>query len=229
MRINKRLLIFTSVAFLALAATAYASSSNFFAQAQKYIDQKCNQKTITNQTALLCYLFNKSQEQDATIASLSATLSPIPGQIANIQATLTPIPGQIAAVNTTLSPIPSEINDLKKKIQDLQNNQPPQPTDFTFLSGVFPATGGTTSPIFDAQGYTKIAFTWNCPVGATPILLETSPDQILWGVQIILGNAQQCLDSSVTLNTARRYYKVVLGGSTNFTSITVNAFGHFFN
>jgi len=163
------------------------------------------------------------------VSNLEATVTPIPGQIANIQAMLTPIPEQIAAVNVTLSPIPSEINDLKKKIQDLQNNQPPQPTDFIFLSGIFPATGGTTSPIFDAQGYTKIAFTWNCPAGATPIYLETSPDKILWGVQATYGSPEHCFDSSVTLNTAGRYYQVVLGGSTNFTSITVNAFGHFFN
>ena len=229
MKISKRLFIVITLAFFMVAATAYASSANFLTQAQKFINQKCDQKTLTNQTALLCYLFNKSQEQDASIASLSATLSPIPGQITSVQETLTPIPGQIEAVNTTLSPIPSEINDLKKKVQDLQNNQPPQPADFIFLSGVFPATGGTTSPIFDAQGYTKIAFTWNCPAGATPIYLETSPDKILWGVQATYGSPEHCFDSSVTLNTAGRYYQVVLGGSTNFTSITVNAFGHFFN
>ena len=169
------------------------------------------------------------QSLTSRVSNLEATVTPMPGQIANIQASLTPIPGQITDINTTLSPIPSEINDLKNKIQDLQNNQQPQPTDFIFLSGVFPATGGTTSPIFDAQGYTKIAFTWNCPVGATPILLETSPDQVLWGVQATYGSPEHCFDSSVTLNTAGRYYKVVLGGSTNFTSITVNAFGHFFN
>ena len=87
MRINKGLLLLTSLAFVMLASTAYASSSNFLTQAQKYIKQNCSNKNLTNQTALLCYLFNKSQEQDASIASLSATLSPIPGQITNLQNT----------------------------------------------------------------------------------------------------------------------------------------------
>ena len=201
MKLRKKYFFIAGLSIFLFTGVAYASSQNFLTQAQKYINENCGKKLISNQTALLCYLFNKAQEQDTGISTINATISPIPG----------------------------EISDLKKKVQDLQNNQPPQPTDFVFLSGVFPATGGTTSPIFDAQGYTKIAFTWNCPVGATPILLETSPDQVLWGVQTIVGNAQQCLDSSVTLNTAGRYYKVVLGGSTNFTSITVNAFGHFFN
>jgi len=163
------------------------------------------------------------------LSPLQSSMQGLTNRVSNLESTVTPIPAQIADLQNQASSRTAMIHDLQTEVQSLKNTQPPQPTDFTFLSGVFPATGGTTSPIFDAQGYTKIAFTWNCPVGATPILLEASPDQVLWGVQAIYGNPDHCNDSSVTLNTAGRYYKVVLGGSTNFTSITVNAFGHFFN
>ncbi len=83
--------------FLAFSAgIAFASSSTFLTQAQKYINQNCNKKNLANQIALLCYLFNKSQEQDASITALNATVSPIPGQIASLQAST-------SALNNTIN------------------------------------------------------------------------------------------------------------------------------
>src|SRR6266566_2303819 len=103
MKIHKRLLIVTSLAFFLLAATAYASSSDFLTQAQKYINQNCSKKDITNETALLCYLFNKSQEQDTSIASLSATLSPIPSEINNLKNHQTQTDQTLASQGATIN------------------------------------------------------------------------------------------------------------------------------
>jgi len=65
---------------------AFASSSQYLTQAQKFINQNCSKKLVADQTALLCYLFNKSQEQDTKLATMNATLSPVPSQIASLQA-----------------------------------------------------------------------------------------------------------------------------------------------
>jgi len=72
--------------FFTSTGIAYASSSTFLTQAQKFISQNCNRKLLADPTALFCYLFYKSQEQDAAIANINATLSPIPSQIASLQA-----------------------------------------------------------------------------------------------------------------------------------------------
>ena len=69
-------LLLTTLVFLALAVPVFASSSTFLSQAQKYINANCSRKKIQDQTALFCYLFNKSQEQDAGIAAINTTLSP---------------------------------------------------------------------------------------------------------------------------------------------------------
>ena len=45
-----------------------ATSADFQTKAQKYIDNNCDKKKLTNQKSLLCYLFYKSQEQEATLA-----------------------------------------------------------------------------------------------------------------------------------------------------------------
>ncbi len=84
-------LLLTTLAFFALAVPVFASSSSFLSQAQKYINDKCSKKKIQDQTALLCYLFNKSQEQDTALTAINTTLSPIPTQIASLQASTSAI------------------------------------------------------------------------------------------------------------------------------------------
>src|SRR5258708_4349149 len=71
--------------FFFLAGVAFASSSQFLSQAQKYIDANCGNKKISDQVALFCYLFNKVQEHDTAIANINSTVSPIPSQISDLQ------------------------------------------------------------------------------------------------------------------------------------------------
>ena len=111
MKIHKRLLIITSLTFFLLATVAYASSSDFFPQAQKYINQNCSRKKLTDQTALLCYLFEKSQEQDKDIQSLktitasqSATINQLQQEISNLQ---TPTPTPTVTPTNTPTPTPT--------------------------------------------------------------------------------------------------------------------------
>lgn len=94
---------------------AFASSSTFFTQAQKFINQNCNKKFFADQTALLCYLFDKSQEQDTKLAAINATLSPIPSQIASLQAST-------SALNNTVNNLQSQPGKALK-VYDAQDHE----------------------------------------------------------------------------------------------------------
>ncbi len=87
MKLRKKYIIAAGLSIFLFSAVAYASSQDFLTQAQKYIDENCGKKLISNQTALLCYVFYKSQEQDQSINAINATLSPIPTQIQTLQNT----------------------------------------------------------------------------------------------------------------------------------------------
>src|SRR5260221_5534582 len=118
MKIHKRLLIVTSLAFFLLAAAAYASSADFLPQAQKYIKQNCSKKNLNDEKALLCYLFEKSQEQDTNLtnanndiqslktltASQGATISQLQQEISNLQ---NPTPTPTATPTNTPTPTPT--------------------------------------------------------------------------------------------------------------------------
>ena len=91
-----------------LAAAAYASSAGFLTQAQKYINQNCSKKKLPDQTALLCYLFEKSQEQDTNLTNAH---------------------NDIQSLKTLTASQSSTINQLQQEIMNLQNpTQTPTPT-----------------------------------------------------------------------------------------------------
>jgi hypothetical protein len=137
MKINNRLLILTSLAFFMLAAAAYASSAGFLTQAQKYINQNCSKKKLPDQTALLCYLFEKSQEQDTDLTnakndiqslktlttSQSATIRQLQQEISSLQ-NPTPTPTLTPTSTPTPTPTPdTNINTIKLTAQLTGTNE----------------------------------------------------------------------------------------------------------
>ncbi|SRR6266704_4914581 len=203
MKIDKRLFIVTSLAFFLLAVTAYAASSDFLSQAQKYINQNCSKNKLADDKALLCYLFNKSQEQDQSIAN----------------------------INTTLSPIPSQIADLQKRVSALETQIPtptPTPKTFTFFNGQV-STSGQTSPIFDTQGgYSKILVSYQCTVGGVAVNIQDSPDQNTWDTQegFDASVCQGGIEAQLVL--VNRYYRLVTSSTTD-PSVSLNATGYIFH
>ncbi len=65
-------IILVLLALLVFVPTVLASSSTFFTQAKKYIDRNCSKDDISNQVALLCYLFEKSNEADKSLTNLGS-------------------------------------------------------------------------------------------------------------------------------------------------------------
>jgi hypothetical protein len=89
---------------------AFASSSQYLTQAQKFINQNCNKKYLTDENALFCYLFNKSQEQDTKIATINATLSPIPSRVADLEKRVATLEAMLTSTPTTTpAPVPGTI------------------------------------------------------------------------------------------------------------------------
>ena len=73
MRTNKKLISFIlviSILFVVALPVYALTSSDFLAQAQQWADRRCSRARTSNETALLCYLFAKTSETDATIADL---------------------------------------------------------------------------------------------------------------------------------------------------------------
>jgi|GEM_PF-4931504 len=127
MKINKRLLTLTSLAFFLLAATAYAASADFLTQAQKYINQNCGKNKLVDEKALLCYLFYKSQEQETDLTNANK---------------------DIQSLKTLTASQSSTINQLQQEIMNLQN-PPPTPT-------VTPTNTPTPTPTPDNTNTIKL-------------------------------------------------------------------------
>lgn len=53
----------------------YAASSTFLPKAQKWIDNNCSKRFISNQDSLLCFIFEKSMELDQRINGTESRLS----------------------------------------------------------------------------------------------------------------------------------------------------------
>lgn len=73
MRTNKKFISFILAIFVLFVVVlpAYAlTSSDFLSQAQQWVDRHCSRARVSNETALLCYLFAKTSETDAAIADL---------------------------------------------------------------------------------------------------------------------------------------------------------------
>ncbi len=153
MKIHKRLFIVTSLAFFLLTVAVYAASSDFLPQAQKYINQNCSRKKLTDQTAILCYLFEKSQEQDTTLtnankdvqslktltASQSSTINQLQQEIANMQS---PTPTPTATPTNTPTPTPTpdtNTNTIKLTVQLTGTNE-------DIVHGEYSVTYNITNP-----------------------------------------------------------------------------------
>lgn len=53
------------------ATPIFAASSTFFTKAQRYYEQNCSRRNISNETSLQCYVFDKVNEVQASLNSLT--------------------------------------------------------------------------------------------------------------------------------------------------------------
>lgn len=201
------------------ALPALAASSSFLAKAQAYYDSSCNKKTITNETSLECYVFDKVNELGLSISSISIRVTEIENK--NLSQDQQIIDLQDKNVSQD-----AQISDLKNRVKSFEDNQPPAPSDFQFFNGPV-SVSGSNSGIFDAKDYTKITLTYQAQ---TALYLNVSADQSSWVTQYEIGEGTAKAGGSITLNTAGRYYQVSSGSTTlPQAQVTAYVLGNFSN
>jgi hypothetical protein len=188
---------------------------------------------------ILLLIFANSPARAASGNPIYATIQYVQNAISTalspLQSSLLGLSNRVTNLEATVTPIPSEISDLQKRVSVLETQAPlptPTPFDFVFFSNqLIPTHGSVDSQTFDAKGYSKVAFSYQCTQQGAQITLFVSPDQINAAPQFT-ANSDQCHQGgSVTLDTAGRYYTVEVGFDPNIINPppTVSAFGHFFN
>lgn len=134
---------------------------------------------------------------------------------------------EIEANNATQS---AKITELEQRIKALETQPPtptptPSPFEFVFFQGAV-STNGAVSQVADGQGFTRLLFSFQCTIGEAAISLQFSQDQTSWTNQISKDPAQCKNGEVIDLSPAARYYRVVMGSTTN-PSLSVNSIGHF--
>lgn len=136
---------------------------------------------------------------------------------------------KVSEIETNNATQSAKITELEQRIKALEDQPTPTPTpapfEFVFFQGAV-STDGAISSIVDGEGYTRLMFSFQCTVGEAAITLQHSADQVTW-VNHISRDPTQCKNGEVLdLTPAGRYYRVVIGSTTN-PSLSVNSIGHF--
>ncbi len=103
--------------FLIVAVPVFAilTSAPFLPGAQKFINNTCNKKHLSNQESLLCYLFFKTGELDTGLKNTQNT---------------------VAGLNTIVSSQAAQISDLESRVNALEHLTPTPVTCITPPTGI---------------------------------------------------------------------------------------------
>ncbi|HVA96728.1 MAG TPA: hypothetical protein VND99_03665 [Candidatus Acidoferrales bacterium] len=180
-------------------------------------------------------IINALQPIETALGGIQNTIADIQSSLSQLTTTVNTTQNNQTTDEATISSQGIEITNLQASLSALLNQQPPQPTDFVFFNNQqIPLNGDVDSQTFDAQGFSKIVFSYKCNGNATngtSVTLFVSPDKIN-GVPQYSVSPDQCLQGgSVSLDTGGRYYTVEIGNDTNIVTPrpSVNALGHFSN
>lgn len=135
---------------------------------------------------------------------------------------------------TALTQLSNDVDQLSTRVA---NYQAAPPADFAFFTNYAIKYGGyKTSPIYDANAYTKFSMTFTCTSSTNDKIkywIETSADKVNWSPQGyyevhcngIYGGASTNVGS-----TAARYYQIAVQPITpNNNTNTINSFARFSN
>lgn len=186
---------------LAITLPVFAASSNFLQKAAEAYQRFCTRRSVSLQNAISCYAFDKLSELESRL-------------------------DQSEEDNATQS---AKITELEQRIDALENQPTPTPTptpfEFVFFQGAV-STNDAISQVADGLGFTRLLFSFQCTIGEAAIFLQFSQDQTSWTTQISRDPTQCKNGEVIDLSPAGRYYRVVMGSTTN-PSLSVNAIGHF--
>ncbi len=181
---------------VAIPSTAIAlTAADFFQEAASWSYQNCRTVSTTNRmNNTVCYLLMQQADNQHRWVSQNSNNN---------------------SQQQTIDSLSSDVNHLKNI----------QPVDFGFFTN-FTSTVGIyyTSPVFDANNYTNIAFSIGCSgITADNYVIESSIDSITWIKQntgeAICGNILTQATTFTGLTTGR-YYRVTISQQSGGAGIT---------
>jgi hypothetical protein len=197
---NKKAIVFAIILFFTVSVSASAfSSGSFLDSAQKYIDNHCSDKKISNEESLHCFLFYSIQNINHVLSYHSVEIKNLQNQNASLSAQLVSLQERVASLETTPTATPTNI---------------PMPTPTTTQSitvsngTIFTAPSGFKSmsiTLFNTNGLPAWAPTVSFDNG------NTFNEQIRFSG----------LTTSVTIPILSNTYRLNSGGSNGFTAHVV--------
>lgn len=189
----------------------FAASSTFFNQAKNYYNRYCKLRRIPDNIAIQCFVFDKVEELDSAISSLSLRIT----NTENIN----------SAQDQQILDLQNKNASQDAEITDLRNQLTPTNIQHTWFSGV--VSRNEVSGVFDASGYRKLTFTYLCIDNDAAISIQTSNDGVVWINQYLAVQSQCRNGGSVSLDIAGKYYRA--GTSMDHGSpMSISAFSVFF-
>ena len=152
----RKWLMLTIPALLLIAVPVLAfNSSAFLDPAQNFVDKTCSKEKVSNINVVLCYLFAKTQEQDAVLGQYGTRLD------------------DLGVSSATMS---AQMADLLQRVDALEN--PPEPATIIFAENR-PASFATDFiPI--PSGFKSMTFN----VSTTGFLITWSPVVNIGGLEL---------------------------------------------
>lgn len=98
--------LFVGLFFLVFTSSSFASSNTFSQSAYNYYQTVCSKTNVIIANSVICYVFDKVNELDASLTSLTS-------RVANLE-------NQAAGILTTLSSLGSRLTILETKVNQIQ-------------------------------------------------------------------------------------------------------------
>lgn len=222
----RKWLMLTIPALLLIAVPVLAfNSSAFLDPAQNFVDKTCSKEKVSNINVVLCYLFAKTQEQDAVLGQYGTRLDDLGVSSATMSAQMADLLQRVAALENP--PEPATIIFAENRPASFATDFIPIPSGFKSMTFNVSTTGFliTWSPVvniggleveqhrFYCSGYTQ------CPEVTIPIIDDA--------YRFATGTSSGNITAIATLNSEPDSKALLLGSNKTlpFTSEVINTNG----
>ncbi len=99
-------IILALILIFTFTVPVFAASSTFLAKAQRYYDSNCNRRNISSETSLQCYVFDKANEIQTSLESLTSRVTNTENKNADQDALIESLQARIEVLEQTPTPTP---------------------------------------------------------------------------------------------------------------------------
>lgn len=106
---NFKSIILALILIFVFTVPAFAASSTFLSKAQRYYDSNCNRRNISSETSLQCYVFDKANEIQTSLDSLTSRVTNTENKNADQDALIESLQARIEVLEQTPTPLPESM------------------------------------------------------------------------------------------------------------------------